>query len=62
MNCVVSLLTMVTLVSDMDGALRVPHAECPVIAPPAVSAVVIRPSMVTSPVGPKLLSPVLYPP
>ena len=32
------------------------------IAPPAVSAAVIRPSMVTSPAGPKLLSPVLYPP
>ena len=50
---VVSLPTMGTPVSDMDGALRVPQAECPVIAPPAVSAFVIRPSMATSPAGPK---------
>ena len=45
---VVSLPTMVTPVCDIDGALRVPPAECPVIAPPAVSAFVIRPSMATS--------------
>ena len=32
------------------------------IAPPAVSAFVIRPSMATSSVGPKLLSPILSPP
>ena len=54
---VVSLPTMVTPVSDMDGALRVPQAECAVIAPSAVSAFVIRPSMAASPAGPKLLSP-----
>ena len=59
---VVSLPTMVTPVSDMDGALHVPQVECPVIAPPAVSAFVIRPSMATSPAGPKLLSPILSPP
>ena len=59
---VVSLPMMVTPVSDMDGALCVPQAECPVIAPPAVSAFVIRPSMATSPAGPKLLSPALSPP
>ena len=46
----------------MDGALRAPQAECPVIAPPAVSAFVIRPSMATSSAGPKLLSPILSPP
>ena len=56
---VVSRPTMVTPVCDIDRALRVPQAECPVIAPPGVSAFVIRPSMATSPVGPKLLSPVL---
>ena len=50
-----SLPTMVTPV--IDGTLRVPPAECPVIAPPAVSAFVIQPSMATSPVGPKFLSP-----
>ena len=52
-----SLPTMVTPVYDIDGAFRVPPAECPVIAPPAVSAFVIRPLVATSPVGPKLLSP-----
>ena len=35
---VASLPTMVTPVCDMDGALRVPQAECPVIALPAMSA------------------------
>ena len=59
---VVSLPTMVTPVSDMDGALRAPQVECPVIAPPAVSAFVIRPSMATSSAGTKLLSPILSPP
>ena len=59
---VVSLPTMVTPVSDMDGALCVPQAKCPVIAPPAMSAVVIRPSLATFPAGPKLLFPVVYPP
>ena len=33
---VVSLPTMVTPVCDIDGALRVPQAECPVIALPAM--------------------------
>ena len=50
-----SLPTMVTPVYDIDGALRVPP-ECPVIAPPAVSAFVIQPSMATSPGGPKFVS------
>ena len=48
---------MVTPVYDIDGALHVPPAECPVIAPPAVSAFVIQPSMATSPAGPKFVSP-----
>ena len=52
-----SLPTMVTPVCDIDGALRVPPAECPVIAPPAVSAFVTRPSMAPSLAGPKFLSP-----
>ena len=43
-----SLPTMVTPVCDIDGALRVPPAECPVIAPPAVSAFVTQPSMAPS--------------
>ena len=59
---VVSLPTMVTPVCDIDGALRVFQAECPVIALPAMSAFVIQPSMATSPAGPKLLSPILSPP
>ena len=57
-----SLPTMVTPVCDIDGALRVSPAECPVISPPAVSAFVIRPSMATSPAGPKILSPELFHP
>ena len=36
---VVSLPTMVTPVSDMDGALCAPEEQGPVIAPPAVSTV-----------------------
>ena len=59
---VVSLPTMVTPVSDMDGTLCTPQAECLAIAPPAVSAFVIRPSMATSSAGPKLLSLILSPP
>ena len=60
---VVSLPTMVTPVSDMDGTLCTPQAECPpVVSPPAVSAFVIRPSMTTSSAGPKLLSPILFSP
>ena len=59
---VVSLSTMVTPVCDIDGAFRVPQAECPVIALPAMSAFVIQLSLATSPAGPKLLSPILSPP
>ena len=58
---VVSLPTMVTPVSDMDRALCAPEEQGPVIAPPAVSTVVIRPSMATTSAGPKLLSPILPP-
>ena len=54
--------TMVTPVCDMDGALHVSPAECPVIAPPAVSAFVIQPLMATSPAGPKTVSPELFHP
>ena len=39
-----------------------PQAKCPVVAPPAVSAFVIRPSMTTSSAGPKLLSPISFSP
>ena len=53
---------MVTPVSDMDVTLRTPQAECPVLAPPAVSAFVIWPSMTTSSAGLKLLSPILFSP
>ena len=53
---VVSLPTMVTPVCDIDGAPRVPHAECPVIALPAMSAFVIQPYMATSPAGRNLRS------
>ena len=59
---VVSLPTMVTPVSDMDGTLRMPQAECPVVAPPAVPAFVNRPSLTPSSAGPKLLSPILFSP
>ena len=52
-----SLPTMVTPVYDIDGALRMLPADCPVIAPPAASAFVTRPSMATSPAGPKFVSP-----
>ena len=48
---VVSLPTMVTPICDIDGALRVPQAECPVITLPAISAFVIQLSMATSPGG-----------
>ena len=58
---VVSLPTMVTPVSDIDEALCAPEAQCPVVAPPAVSTFVIRPSTATSSAGPKLLSPILPP-
>ena len=39
-----SLPKMVTPVCDLDGALRVTPAECPVIEPPGVSAFVTQPS------------------
>ena len=52
-----SLPTMVTPVCDLDGALHVTPAECPVIEPPGMSAFVTRPSMASSPAGPKFLSP-----
>ena len=57
---VISLPTMVTPVSDMDGTLHMPQAECPVVAPPAVSAFVSQPSVTTSSAGPKLLSPISF--
>ena len=57
-----SLPTTVTPVCDIDGAPRVSPAEGPVIAPPAVLAFVIRPSMAISPAGPKTLSPELFHP
>ena len=59
---VVSLPTMVTPVSDMDGTLRMPQAECPVVAPPAGPAFVIRPSLTPSSAGPKLVSPIVFSP
>ena len=52
-----SLPTMVTPVCDLDGALRVTPAECPVIVSPGVSAFVTRPSMASSPAGPDVVSP-----
>ena len=55
-----SLPTMVTPVCDIDGALCVSPTEGQVIAPPAVSTFVIRPSMATSPAGPKTLSAELF--
>ena len=45
---VVSLPTMVTPVSDVDGTLCMSQAECPVVAPAAVPAFVIRPSLTPS--------------
>ena len=57
-----SLPTMVTPVSDMDGTLCMPQAECPVFAPPALSAFMSRPSVTTSSAGPKLLSPISFTP
>ena len=57
-----SLPTMVTPVCDIDREIRVPPAEYPVIAPPAVLAFVTRPSMAPSLAGPKFLSPGFYHP
>ena len=49
---VVSLPTMVTPVCDIDGTLRMPQAECPVVAPPAVPVLVNWPSQTLSLAGP----------
>ena len=59
---VVSLPMMVTPVCDMDGTLRMPQAECPVIAHPAVPAFVNRPSQTLSSSGPKRVSPIVFSP
>ena len=58
---VVSLPTMVTPVSDIGRAFCAPEEQGPVIAPPAVSTVVIRPSTAMTSAGLKLLSPILPP-
>ena len=58
---VVSLPTMVTPVSDIDRTFCAPEEQGPVIAPPAISTVVIRPSTATTSAGPKLLSPIRPP-
>ena len=57
---VVSLPTMVTPVCDMDGTLCMPQAECPVVAPPAVPALVNWPSQTLSSAGPKRVSPIVF--
>ena len=54
---VVSLPAMITPVGDMDGTLRMPQAECPVVAPPAMPALMNGPSQTLSSVGPKCVSP-----
>ena len=58
---VVSLPTMITPVNDVDRALCAPEEQGPVIIPPAVSPVVIRPPTATTSAGPKLLSPIRPP-
>ena len=58
---VVSLPTIVTPVSDIGRAFCAPEEQGPVIAPPAVSTVVIRPSTARTWAGPKLLSPIRPP-
>ena len=55
---VVSLRTMITPVSDVDRALCAPEYRAPVIAPPAISPVVIRPPTATTSAEPNLLSPI----
>ena len=55
---VVSLLTMITPVSDVDRALCTPDYLDAVIAPPAVSPVVTRPPTATTSAEPNLLSPI----
>ena len=47
---------MVTPVCDMDGTLRMPQAECPVVAPPAVPALVNWPSQTLSSAWPIVFS------
>ena len=59
---VVSLPTMVTSVCDMDGTLRMPQVECPVVTPPAVPAFVNWPSQTLSSAGPKRVSPIVFSP
>ena len=51
-----SLPTMVTPVSDPDGALRMTPAGCPAGVAPGVSTCVIQPSMASSPAGPDVRS------
>ena len=58
---VVSLPTMITPVSEVDRALCAPEYVDAVIAPPAVSPVVIRPPTATTSVEPNLLSPIRTP-
>ena len=58
---VVSLPTMITPVSDVDRALCAPEYVDAVIAPPAVSPVVIRPPTASTSAEPNLLSPIRPP-
>ena len=58
---VVSLPTMITPVSDVDRVLCAPEYRAPVIAPPAVSPVVIRLPTATTSAEPNLLSPIRPP-
>ena len=55
---VVLLPIMITPVSDVDRALCAPENQVPVIAPPAVSPVMIRPPTATTSAEPNLLSPI----
>ena len=59
---VVSLPTMVTPVCDIDGTLCMPQAEFPVVASPAVPALVDWPSQTLSSAGPKCVSPIGFSP
>ena len=59
---VVSLPTMVTPVCDIYGALRMPQAELPVVAPPAVQALVNWQSQTLSSAGQKRVSPIGFSP
>ena len=58
---VVSLPTMITPVSDVDRVLCAAENKVPVIVPPAVSPVVIRPPTATTSAEPNLLSPIRPP-